>query len=139
MSRSIFPATGHSVLVGYILWVFGFTGSHRFYFGKKWTGLIWMSTLGLFGVGWLIDAFLIPSMDEEADTKYIGGPYNYNVAWALLTFAGWLGLHRFYLGKIGTGIIWLCTFGLLGFGWTWDFWFMNEMVDQANREAPQTF
>ncbi len=28
----------HSVLVGYILWIFGFTGSHRFYYGKPITG-----------------------------------------------------------------------------------------------------
>ena len=28
----------HSVLVGYILWIFGFMGFHRFYFGKLITG-----------------------------------------------------------------------------------------------------
>jgi TM2 domain-containing membrane protein YozV len=57
----------HSKTIGYILWIFGFTGSHRFYYGKPVTGTIWFFTLGLLGIGWLIDVFLIPGMDREAD------------------------------------------------------------------------
>ncbi|MHB8961839.1 MAG: NINE protein [Saccharofermentanales bacterium] len=36
-------------------------------------------------------------------------------------FFGVLGVHRFMAGKIGTGILWLLTGGLLGIGWLVDF------------------
>lgn len=43
------------------------------------------------------------------------------VALALCFFLGEFGIHRFYVGKIGSGILYLCTFGLFGFGWLIDF------------------
>ncbi len=38
----------------------------------------------------------------------------------LCFFFGMFGVHRFYEGKIGTGILWACTFGFLGIGWLID-------------------
>jgi TM2 domain-containing membrane protein YozV len=35
-------------------------------------------------------------------------------------FLGYLGVNRFSVGKIWTGIIWLLTLGLFGFGWIVD-------------------
>lgn len=125
----------HSVVLGYVLWIFGFTGAHRFYYGKKATGLLWFFTLGLLGVGWLIDLFLIPSMDREAERRYAAGPYDYNVSWLLQTFLGMFGIHRFYLGKIWTGVLWLLTVGLFGIGYVYDYFMLNEMVDEKNRRS----
>ena len=122
----------HSLMMGYVLWIFGFTGAHRFYYGKPISGTIYFFTLGLFGLGWLVDAFLIPSMDREADRKYVQGKKDYTLAWALLTFFGYLGIHRFYLGKWVTGLLWLFTGGLFAFGWVYDLWTLNDQISEAN-------
>ncbi|WP_191489448.1 TM2 domain-containing protein [Pseudomonas sp. FEN] len=126
------PVNTHNVLLGYLLWIFGFTGSHRFYYGKPITGTIWFFTFGVFGIGWLIDVFLIPSMDREADLRFTAGPLDYNVAWLLLTFLGLLGVHRMYMGKWLTGLLYLVTGGLLGLGVLYDFWTLNDQVSLRN-------
>ncbi|MCF5744042.1 MULTISPECIES: NINE protein [Pseudomonas syringae group] len=40
----------HSKVMGYLMWIFGFLGAHRFYYGKPVTGTIWFFTFGLFGL-----------------------------------------------------------------------------------------
>ncbi len=131
------PTQTHSKLIGYLLWIFGFTGSHRFYFGKPVSGTIWFFTAGLFLIGWIIDLFLIPSMARRADRRYIAGPIDYSLAWILLTFLGLFGLHRFYLGKWGTGILYLLTLGIFGIGLIYDFWTLNSQVSELNVSRQQ--
>ena len=126
-------SSSHSKVIGYVLWIFGFMGAHRFYYGKPITGTIWFCTLGLLGVGWLIDLFLIPRMDRAADLRYKTGRVDFNIAWLLLTFLGYFGVHRFYMGKWLTGLLWLCTGGLFLIGYLYDFWTLNEQASEVNR------
>ncbi len=125
-------ADTHLKSIGYLLWIFGFTGAHRFYYGKTISGTIWFFTAGLLGVGWFIDLFLIPGMDRKASYRFRPGPIDYNLAWVLLTFLGWAGMHRFNMGKIFTGLIYLCTVGLFGLGILFDLLTLNDQVSERN-------
>lgn len=124
----------HLKSIGYVLWIFGFTGAHRFYFGKPISGTIWFLTLGLLGIGWLIDLFLIPSMQAEADLRFEDGPYDYNVAWICITFLGLFGVHRMYIGKWITGFLYLLTGGFFLIGLLYDYWTLNDQITVENAQ-----
>jgi TM2 domain-containing membrane protein YozV len=122
----------HSIVVGYLLWLVGFLGAHRFYYGRPISGTIYFFTLGLLFIGWIVDLFLIPKMNEEADIRFNEGAVDFNIAWLLLTFVGLLGIHRMYMGKWLTGLLYLCTAGLLGIGWLYDLWTLNDQISLIN-------
>ncbi len=123
----------HSLLVGYVLWIFGFMGAHRFYFGRPVSGTVYFFTLGLLGIGWIVDLLLMPRLESAAERRYASGPVDYTVAWVLMTFLGVFGAHRFSLGKWLTGLLWLLAGGLCRCGWLYDRWTLNEQVDARNR------
>jgi TM2 domain-containing membrane protein YozV len=133
MTREI-GGNSHSMIIGYVLWIFGFMGAHRFYYGRPISGVVYFFTLGLFFIGWIVDLFLIPGMDAAADRRYLDGDINYNLSWVLLTFLGVFGIHRFYMGKWVTGLIYLFTFGLLGLGILYDWCTLNDQIDDIHRE-----
>ncbi len=72
---------GKSKGVSYFLWLFsliGICGLNRFYIGKFGTGLLFLLTFGLFGIGIIYDLFTIPSqVDKRNFIKgvYVGGGY----------------------------------------------------------------
>lgn len=49
-----------------------------------------------------------------------------------ISFFGIFGFHRFYLGKIGTGITWILSGGVLGLGALYDLFALSSMVDEYN-------
>ena len=128
-------AETHSVILGYVAWLVGFTGAHRFYYGKPLSGILWFFTLGLLGIGWIIDLFLIQEMNREADRRFYRGPIDYNLAWVFHFLLGVFGVHRFYMGKWLTGILYFFTGGLFLVGWLYDLVTLNEQISQLNYEG----
>lgn len=55
------------------------------------------------------------------------------VALVLCVLLGYMGIHRFYVGKIGTGILWLLTLGCFGIGWIVDIVMLccNKFADKS--------
>lgn len=63
----------YSLPAAYILWAvsgFGALGLHRFYLGKSGTGLLWLFSGGLGGIGGLYDLFTLPRQVQEANILY---------------------------------------------------------------------
>lgn len=59
--------------VAYLLWFFlGFLGAHKFYLGRIGMGVLYILTAGLFGIGWLIDLFTLPTQTHAANARLAG-------------------------------------------------------------------
>jgi TM2 domain-containing membrane protein YozV len=63
----------NSKTISYILWALwptmGLAGMHRFYNKRYASGILWLFTFGLFGVGQIIDLFIISDMVDEHNAK----------------------------------------------------------------------
>jgi RND superfamily putative drug exporter len=75
-----------SILIGYLWWtVLGLFGAHQFYLGKRIRGYLYLCTLGLCGLGWLLDLFTLVrqtnTVNAQARMDHVSG----------VTHAGWAG------------------------------------------------
>lgn len=57
------------------------------------------------------------------------------VAYLLWFFFGFLGVHQFYLGKVGRGLLYIFTFGVLGIGLLIDLFTLPSQVRKVNGQA----
>lgn len=150
----------HSAFLGYLLWlVLGIFGVHRFYFGKRTTGVLYLLaacfffvvlvapgtlgaplatmlylTAGFIFIGWAVDLFLIPKMKKQVANRFQAGRYSYATGWLLLLFGGVFGAHHFYVGNWKKGLLYLFTLGLLGLGVLYDFFTFNDALSDRNEQ-----
>ncbi|XP_076452574.1 uncharacterized protein LOC143288158 [Babylonia areolata] len=139
-SRVVFrPFHPCSLVDAYVLWFpLGLFGYHHFYLRNYSLGFLYHMTLGLLGIGWLIDLFRMPSLVQEANARSGNEAKSYSQCtahvWALSP-TGILGGHHFYLNRPLWGSLWSCTLGLLGVGWVFDWFRVTCLVKRANAVA----
>lgn len=135
-----YPETAHHrcKMDAYLLWFpMGLLGFHLFYLRKPGQGMLYFFTLGLFGIGWLVDLFRIPSIVRECNEL----PPDYDADRSLFTaYMFWMppfgvyGSHHFYLRRPMWGLLYFFTWGLLGFGWLVDAFRLPVLTKRANLE-----
>jgi len=55
----------------WLLGLLGLCGLHRIYLNKKVTGVLWLLTFGLYGLGQVYDMFVLKGMVSESNTKFL--------------------------------------------------------------------
>jgi TM2 domain-containing membrane protein YozV len=110
----------------YALWVLGFLGAHHFYAGRKFHGVAYLLTLGLFGVGWAVDLLRMPFLVTRRDDDIsLGEAYLYLIP------CGLFGLHHVYLGSPWRAAWCLVTLNYLGVGYLLDLVRLPVLVEAA--------
>ncbi|XP_072043176.1 uncharacterized protein [Amphiura filiformis] len=118
-----------SLVMAYIFWFpLGIFGLHRMYLDHWFMGIVYMCTLGYFGIGWIVDGFCLPSIVKETNaglsTKHV-------VAGVVKQIRG---IQHQYLGRPWYRLAYQLTAGLFLVGWVSDIFRMSTLVNQANAE-----
>ena len=106
-------------------------GAYHYYLGNWPLGLIYTFTIGIFGIGWIVDLFRMKKLVKAAKTglnkRSVGTAY----IMATPPF-GLFGAYHYYLGNYALGIVHTCTLGIFGIGWVVDLFRMKGLVAAAN-------
>jgi TM2 domain-containing membrane protein YozV len=78
-----------------------------------------------------------PRREPPPTPRRVGPPSDRNrlTTFLLCLLLGYFGVHRFYVGRIGSGILWLLTGGILAVGWIYDLVMIatGEFVDEDGK------
>lgn len=121
----------------YVLWFpGGFLGLHHFYLNNIGLGVLYLFTFGLLGVGWLIDACLMPYHVKRANSNIPDSIEKSAAETCILAIspAGLLGAHHYYLNRIGFGLVYTFTFGIFGVGYIVDWCRFPILLKRYNKE-----
>ena len=75
----------YNVAIAYLLWLCsgcGALGFHRFYLGKVGTGIVWMLSGGLFGIGCLYDAVTLYQQKVWDTGVLAAGVHTVTIEWS---------------------------------------------------------
>ncbi|XP_071478635.1 uncharacterized protein [Diadema antillarum] len=114
----------------------GVFGLHHFYMRRHFYGIVYLCTLGLAGVGVLIDLVRLPRLFRHNQTcmkEVKTTVFRLDDAFILWFPLGILGLHQFYLRRWKMGVVYFFTFGFLGVGWLLDAFRMRSLVEDSNK------
>ena len=115
----------------------GMLGLHHFYMGRVGQGFVYLFTLGLGGIGWLVDLIRLPYLvarhnkevqQHQTWLRHLDDAYIYAVPFGIL------GFHRFYLNGPLMGLLYFFTAGLFLLGWLTDLVRMPWLVMAANEK-----
>lgn len=106
----------------------GLFGAHHYYLKRFGFGLLYTFTLGIFGMGYIVDWFRFPLLYKRGNNfeKHLDDAYP---LWFPL---GLLGFHHFYLKRPVWGFLYMLTLGFLGIGWLIDLFRMPTLVRNCN-------
>ena len=111
----------------------GLFGAHRLYTCEPYIALLYLCTLGLWGVGAVTDLFQLAYLLDRAQHSTAYEKYSLFTAYQLLVPPfGLLGFHHFYLGNGQRGWWYAATGGMLGVGVLHDVLTLPTQVREAN-------
>ncbi|XP_054750655.2 uncharacterized protein LOC129256491 [Lytechinus pictus] len=153
-NRGVYSPKSLTLAVILCIPIMGLFGAHHFYLNNMLLGGLYCSTMGIFGIGWVVDWFRIPWLVKRCNqdmkethekghwlfsiNRFIGPLTKISLIDAYLMWLppmGLFGMHHFYLGRTRYAVFQTFTFGLNVIGWAVDLFRMPWLVRKANEDV----